>query len=536
MDAHPQDIVQTCVITMLFWGRPWHLCGIFFQITRRRLQELFHIEHGHDLTKGRDIHHNTKHDYLRVECAWRVKNPDRLQRYTNFVPTSTSFPQRMTQRNPPTGVTLRKALVDASAALLGHMTQAGTANASTTAESSAAPHPPAAAAVTSHSTLHPAVASACSDDDDDDDDDDLPEADLLAMAEACATAEANEPSRKRPKTSASTSHLQAAASAGSDDEQFTEADLLAMSEACAAAEAKEPSSGRPKIGSSVGQFGDAASLAKEELGRPCEHLLLHGTKPENLYDILFGGLDPGLAHNGLFGKGVYLAETAAKIDQYITEDAEWHGKQDDASHPLHKLHKKLYESGVKHPGGVYYALVVRAKFDHEPAVTMDGVCPKDAPGEALFVDRGDRCKLTGGKHSLVAELGGKICRYREFVMFDHDAIQIEYLVALKRVERYCECGDPLADKTVVKDTDNQGRAVKTCHLGRGAGCGYFQMYPLCHCGDGLVFSYSVWLPGERDGRGGGAGHIGGSLGRIVQQLLRERVELGNRDLDALPVR
>ena len=43
--------------------------------------------------------------------------------------------------------------------------------------------------------------------------------------------------------------------AGSDDEEFTEADLLAMSEACAAAEAKEPSSGRPKIGSSAGKFG-----------------------------------------------------------------------------------------------------------------------------------------------------------------------------------------------------------------------------------------------------------------------------------------
>lgn len=467
----PQNIVQTYCPGAHHRTSVGSSSGFPPQITRRRLQELFHIEHGHDLTKGRDIHHNTKHDYLRVECAWRVKNLDRLQRYNSFVPTSTSFPQR----KPPTGVKLRKALADAGAALLAHMTQTGTVNASTATVSSAAPPQPAAAAATSHSSHHPAV-SACSDDDD------LSEADLLAMAEACATAEANEPSRKRPRT-ASTAHLQAVASAGSDDEEFTEADLLAMSEACAAAEAKEPSSGRPKIGSSAGKFGGAASLAKEELGRPCEHLLLHGTKPENLYDILFGGLDPGLAHNGLFGKGVYLAETAAKIDQYITEDADWHGKQEDDTHPLHKLHKKLYESGVKHPGGVYYALVVRSKFDHEPAVTMDGICPKGAPGEALFVDSRDRCKLTGGKHSLVAELGDKICRYREFVMFDHDAIQIEYLVALKRVQHYCECGDSLADRTVVKDTENQGRKVKTCHKGRDAGCGYFQMYPLCHCGE-----------------------------------------------------
>jgi RNA:NAD 2'-phosphotransferase (TPT1/KptA family) len=42
-------------------------------------------------------------------------------------------------------------------------------------------------------------------------------------------------------------------------------------------------------------------------------LLLHGTKPENLHSILFTGLDPEVSKEGLFGKGTYFAESAAKV-------------------------------------------------------------------------------------------------------------------------------------------------------------------------------------------------------------------------------
>ena len=86
-------------------------------------------------------------------------------------------------------------------------------------------------------------------------------------------------------------------------------------------------------------------------------LLLHGTKPGNIYDILFKGLDPGLCSDGLFGKGVYLAEDAAKIDQYITKDPTWKGN--DPEHELHRLRKKLYQRHVKHGQDVFYALVCR---------------------------------------------------------------------------------------------------------------------------------------------------------------------------------
>lgn len=46
-----------------------------------------------------------------------------------------------------------------------------------------------------------------------------------------------------------------------------------------------------------------------------EVLLLHGTRPEALHSILFEGLDPALARSGLFGRGTYFAEHAAKVDQ-----------------------------------------------------------------------------------------------------------------------------------------------------------------------------------------------------------------------------
>ena len=45
--------------------------------------------------------------------------------------------------------------------------------------------------------------------------------------------------------------------------------------------------------------------------------------------------------DGLFGKGTYLAEDAAKIDQYLKQDLEWRGNKPD-----HEL-QKLDEVGVK---------------------------------------------------------------------------------------------------------------------------------------------------------------------------------------------
>ena len=57
------------------------------------------------------------------------------------------------------------------------------------------------------------------------------------------------------------------------------------------------------------------------------------------HGILFEGLH--LSKDGLFGKGAFLAEDAAKIDQYLKQDLEWRGNKPD-----HEL-QKLDEVGVK---------------------------------------------------------------------------------------------------------------------------------------------------------------------------------------------
>ena len=206
-------------------------------------------------------------------------------------------------------------------------------------------------------------------------------------------------------------------------------------------------------------------------------LLLHGTKPSHLYDILFEGLDPHLSLDGLFGKGTYLAEDAAKIDQYLTKDPAWKGNLPD--HELHLLHKKLYERGVKHAGDVFYALVCRVALG-EPVVTEDGTTGRD--GEKIF--QKSRSTLKGGKTSLVAELGDKLRRFREFVIFDPAALSINYLVALKRVRHYCDCGQTAAHRTVVNGRpENFGREILRCpQSAEDGGCKFFQMLPQCYCG------------------------------------------------------
>ncbi|CAE7772735.1 NEIL3 [Symbiodinium sp. CCMP2592] len=210
-----------------------------------------------------------------------------------------------------------------------------------------------------------------------------------------------------------------------------------------------------------------------------EMLLLHGTKPEHVHDILFEGLDPLLSKEGLFGTGTYLAEDAAKVDQYLTKDPEWKGNE--LEHELQPLHKKLYERGVKHATNIYYALVCRVALG-EVAVTKDGeTCAKT--GKAIFqAQRRDALKKRRGR-SLVAELGGKIERYREFVIFDPAALSVEFLVALKRVRHYCDCGQTAVQRTVTNgQPENFGRDILLCaRRPSEGGCGFVRMLPQCYC-------------------------------------------------------
>ena len=91
-----------------------------------------------------------------------------------------------------------------------------------------------------------------------------------------------------------------------------------------------------------------------------ELLLLHGTKAEIVSSILAKSLDPGLARQGLFGKGTYFAEHPAKIDQYTVVDREFRGgKRQSKYGVVCTLHNQLYPLPELHPGNAHYALVCR---------------------------------------------------------------------------------------------------------------------------------------------------------------------------------
>jgi hypothetical protein len=163
----------------------------------------------------------------------------------------------------------------------------------------------------------------------------------------------------------------------------------------------------------------------------------------------------------------------------MTVDAEWRGSAAAASHPLHALHLQLYARSVKHATRVYYALVCRVALG-TPARTRDGLTRLDG-GAPLFADAA-RTTLAGREHALLAEVGGRVARFREFVVIDPAAVTIEYLVALKRVRHYCSCGVPATVRTVTKSGLNAGRIFLFCGQQQDAKtCDFKQMLPVCLC-------------------------------------------------------
>ena len=59
-----------------------------------------------------------------------------------------------------------------------------------------------------------------------------------------------------------------------------------------------------------------------------------------------------------------------------------------------------------------------------------------------------------------------------------DAVQIEYLVAYKRVVHYCkDCDAEAGSRVVTKGTNNKGRKILVC----SESCGWTMMLPQCYC-------------------------------------------------------
>jgi hypothetical protein len=245
-------------------------------------------------------------------------------------------------------------------------------------------------------------------------------------------------------------------------------------------------------------------LGQEQLDQSANEVyLLHGTDPRNLHGILFEGLDPEVAGNGLFGRGTYFAECSAKIDQYASKDEKYNGEES-----LKELHSKLYKNGARHPQQVYYCLVARVILGR-PIRTKDGEYQLDGDGnrsdQELFTDdrRSKLSPFTDGTtpSSLIAERGELRSSFREFVVMNSDQIFVEYVIAYQRRRKYCDCGLETVERTVTKEGSNRGRKIFMCSKDSHdkTRCSFLQMDPPCFCGKSAYVrtSHSASNPGRK---------------------------------------
>ena len=179
-----------------------------------------------------------------------------------------------------------------------------------------------------------------------------------------------------------------------------------------------------------------------------EAMLLHGTNPSVLEEILSNGLNPRLSGSNAgkaFGEGIYLAEDVGKTDQYVMADSE-HG-DDIKYNPDSTLHERLY--GLRssrgpqlHPGDVFYVLAVRVVLGYPVRTQEAGRYACEMKDFGFFSKRERVFPKTFKElnyipdvrpkmhyHSLIAETGVDLHRYREFVVFRDYYVLPEYLIA-----------------------------------------------------------------------------------------------------------
>ena len=179
-----------------------------------------------------------------------------------------------------------------------------------------------------------------------------------------------------------------------------------------------------------------------------EQLVLHGTRPETLLQILRAGLNErysGSSAGAAFGEGIYFAEDAGKSDQYV--------QCDKCMGEFPELHKQLYtETCSSHCGKVQYILVCRVilghhlrtferRQHHRSPTSID-----DANGvlKVFPVTPRELAQIPGTTgvthHSLLVESRASgfpqsdVDRFREIVIFHGDYCYPEYLLAYQRFD------------------------------------------------------------------------------------------------------
>jgi hypothetical protein len=224
-----------------------------------------------------------------------------------------------------------------------------------------------------------------------------------------------------------------------------------------------------------------------------EYYLLHGTKPDLLPALLNEGLNERYS-SGLFGNGTYFAEDAAKIDQYMFPDPDPNkdfialhkllypaGGAGAVALPAPNLSPNLpagwfggiFGSGAafataaaaaataaaaaaataavaaaaasSSPPGttsdpVFYCLLCRVALGL-PVRTQDSKQNMDNTSrpvwavenrELAYIETGGAVDPRVRHHSLLAEMGIKIHRFREIIVTHGEYIYPEYLLAYKR--------------------------------------------------------------------------------------------------------
>lgn len=175
---------------------------------------------------------------------------------------------------------------------------------------------------------------------------------------------------------------------------------------------------------------------KKELN---EQYLLSGVPAAVIANVMTSGMNErysGANAGSMFGEGNYFAEDGAKIDQYT-------GSPDTSNGG--KIRGELYPRGREPSQGVHYVFLcrvilgctVRTQRGAANAVPMDGAQVTESGGLWATNLRRDLAEVKGATtptnyHSLLAELGVSIARFREIVVFHGTRIYPEYLIAYSR--------------------------------------------------------------------------------------------------------
>ena len=174
---------------------------------------------------------------------------------------------------------------------------------------------------------------------------------------------------------------------------------------------------------------------------------MHGSKPQFLLDILSNG--PNERYSGaigtLFGNGMYFAEDADKVDQYVSCDKAFVRQQGPTKGALHA---RLYGGARAQDHPIYYVLVCRVALGHyvrtrdaaPKCKSIDGAGAKSAGAEPCFARDNPRelaavpsVNPPTHYHALLGEKGPGHLRHREVVLFHGEYLYPEYLLGVQRL-------------------------------------------------------------------------------------------------------